>query len=42
MALSSFVDNLNGIYEYDIDSEIAKIERLLFKLVFKIDGISWI
>jgi hypothetical protein len=42
MALSNSVDNPNGIYEYDIDSEIAKIEKLLFKFVSKIGGIFWI
>jgi hypothetical protein len=42
MALTSSVDNSNGIYEYDIDNEIIKIRRLLFKLVFRIGGISWI
>jgi hypothetical protein len=40
MASTSFVDNLNGIYEYDIDSEIAKIRRLLFKFAFRADRIS--
>jgi hypothetical protein len=33
------VDNPNGIYEYDIDNKIIKIERLLFKFVFKVGGI---
>jgi hypothetical protein len=42
MALSSFGDNPKGIYEYDIDSEIVKIKKLLFKFVSKIDGIFWI
>jgi hypothetical protein len=42
MASTSSVDNPNGIYEYDIDSETAKVERLLFKLVFRIGGIFWI
>jgi hypothetical protein len=39
MALSNSVDNPNGIYEYDIDSEIIKIKKLLFKFAFKADGI---
>jgi hypothetical protein len=39
MALSNFVDNPNGIYEYDIDSEIIKIKKLLFKFVFRIGEI---
>jgi hypothetical protein len=42
MALSNFVDNPNGIYEYDIGSEIIKIKRLLFKFVFRIGEIFWI
>jgi hypothetical protein len=42
MASTNSVDNSNEIYEYDIDSEIIKIERLLFKFVFRIDGIFWI
>jgi hypothetical protein len=33
MILSSSVDNPNGIYEYDIDSETIKIKKSLFKLV---------
>jgi hypothetical protein len=40
MALTNSVDNPNGIYEYDIDSETIKIKRSLFKFVFKIGGIS--
>jgi hypothetical protein len=36
------VDNSNGIYEYDIDSEIIKIEKSLFKFAFKAGEISWI
>jgi hypothetical protein len=40
MALTSSVNNSNGIYEYDIDSETAEIGRSLFKLAFRIDGIS--
>jgi hypothetical protein len=39
MASSNSVDNPNGIYEYDIDSEIAKIKKLLFKLVSRTDSI---
>jgi hypothetical protein len=39
MILSNFVDNPNGIYEYDIDSEIIKIKKLLFKFAFKVGGI---
>jgi hypothetical protein len=42
MILTNSVDNSNGIYEYAIDSEIVKIERLLFKIVFKAGGIFWI
>jgi hypothetical protein len=42
MTLLNSVNNPNGIYEYDIDSEIIKIERLLFKLASKIDEIFWI
>jgi hypothetical protein len=42
MISTSFVDNPNEIYEYDIDSEIIKIKRLLFKLAFRTDEISWI
>jgi hypothetical protein len=38
----SFVDNSNGIYEYDIDSEIIKIEKSLFKFAFRTGGIFWI
>jgi hypothetical protein len=38
--LTSSVDNSNGIYEYDIDSETVKIEKLLFKLAFRIGEIS--
>jgi hypothetical protein len=40
MASISSVDNSNEIYEYDIDSEIIKIEKSLFKFVFRIGGIS--
>jgi hypothetical protein len=36
------VDNPNGIYEYDIDSEIIKIKKSLFKFASKVDGIFWI
>jgi hypothetical protein len=39
ITLTNSVDNPNGIYEYDIDSEIIKIRRLLFKLAFRIGGI---
>jgi hypothetical protein len=39
MVISNFVDNPNGIYEYDIDNEIIKIERSLFEFVFKIGDI---
>jgi hypothetical protein len=42
MTLLSSVDNPNGIYEYDIDSEIIKIEKLLFKFVFRAGEIFWI
>jgi hypothetical protein len=42
MILSSSGDNPNGIYEYGIDSETTKIERLLFKFVSRAGGISWI
>jgi hypothetical protein len=42
MILTNSVDNSNGIYEYDIDNETAKIKRLLFKLAFRIGGIFWI
>jgi hypothetical protein len=37
--LSNSVDNPNGIYEYDIDSEIIKIRKSLFKFVFRAGGI---
>jgi hypothetical protein len=37
--LSSSVDNPNGIYEYDIDGEIIKIEKSLFKFAFGIGNI---
>jgi hypothetical protein len=40
--LSSSIDNPNGIYEYDIDSEIIKIKKSLFKLVSKAGNIFWI
>jgi hypothetical protein len=42
MISTSFVDNPNGIYEYDIDSETIKIGKSLFKFAFRIDGIFWI
>jgi hypothetical protein len=42
MALTSSVDNPNGIYEYDIDSETAKIKKSLFKLASRTDRISCI
>jgi hypothetical protein len=42
MASMSSVDNPNGIYEYDIERESVNIERVLFKLAFRIDGIFWI
>jgi hypothetical protein len=42
MVLSNFTDNSNGIYENDIDSEIVKIGRLLFKFDFRIGEIFWI
>jgi hypothetical protein len=42
MTSISSVDNPNGIYEYDIDSETVKIRKSLFKFVFKTDGISWV
>jgi hypothetical protein len=37
--LTNFVDNSNRIYEYDIDREIIKIRKLLFKFVFRIGRI---
>jgi hypothetical protein len=40
--LMNSVDNSNEIYEYDIDSETIKIERSLFKFVFRVGGIFWV
>jgi hypothetical protein len=40
MILSNSADNSNEIYEYDIDSEITKIKKSLFKFAFRIDEIS--
>jgi hypothetical protein len=42
MILSNSVDNSNGIYEYDIDSETIKIEKSLYKFASKIGDIFWI
>jgi hypothetical protein len=40
MIFSSSGDNSKRIYEYDIDSETAKIKKSLFKFAFRIDKIS--
>jgi hypothetical protein len=42
MASSSSGDNLKGIYEYHIDSEIFKLGKSLFKFVSRTGRISWI
>jgi hypothetical protein len=42
MILSNSGDNSKEIYEYVIDGEIVKIEKLLFKFVFRIGEIFWI